>query len=63
MAQQFPITCVSSPSLTFLLSDEVLHNDVSHAVPVGISVLIEPMDCAEYQVVESDGAILATGHL
>lgn len=49
--------------LTFLLCDEVLHDDVCHAVPVGIPIFVEPMDCAEDELVEGDGAILAADHL
>lgn len=48
---------------TFLVSDQVLHDDVSHAIPVRIPVLIEPMDSAENQLVEGNGAILAAHHL
>lgn len=49
--------------LTFLLGDQVLHDDVGHAIPVGVAVLVEPVDCAENQLVEGDGAILAAHHL
>ena len=49
--------------LTFLLGDQVLHNDIGHAIPVGVAVLVEPMDCAENQLVEGNGAILAAHHL
>jgi hypothetical protein len=45
--------------LTFLLGNQVLHNDISHAVPIGITVLVKPMDCVEDQLVEANGAILA----
>lgn len=51
------------PPLTFLLGDQVLHNDISHAIPVGVAVLVEPVDCAENQLVEGNGAILAAHHL
>lgn len=43
--------------------DQVLHDDISHAIPVGIPVLVEPMDCAENKLVEGNGAILAAYHL
>lgn len=48
---------------TFLLGDQVLHNDIRHAIPVGIAVLVEPVHCAENQLVEGNGAILAAHHL
>lgn len=48
---------------TFLLSDQVLHNDISHAIPVRIPILVEPMDSAENKLVEGNGAILAAYHL
>lgn len=48
---------------TFLLGDEVLDYDISHAVSVGVAVLIEPVHCAEYQLEEGYSAILTTHHL
>lgn len=48
---------------TFLLGDQVLHDDISHAIPVSIPVLVEPMDSTENKLVEGNGAILAAYHL
>ncbi len=44
--------------VTFLLSDEVLDDDVGHAVSVGVAVLIQAVDRAEDQLEEGDGAVL-----
>lgn len=52
--------CIAS---TFLLSDEVLDNDISHAISVGVAVLIETVHCAENQLEEGYSAILTTHHL
>lgn len=48
---------------TSLIGDQVLHNDIRHAIPVGVAVLVEPVHCAENQLVEGNGAILAAHHL
>lgn len=37
----------------------MLHDDISHAIPVGIPVLVEPMDSTENKLVKGNGAILA----
>lgn len=50
-------------SLTFLLCDQVLHNDICHAVPVGIPILVESVNCAKDKLVEGNGAILAAYYL
>lgn len=50
----FSVIC----GLTLLLSDEVLYDDVGHAVSVGIAVLIQAMNRAEDQLEEGDGAVL-----
>lgn len=42
-----------------MLSDEVLDNHISHAVPVGIAILVKAMHSAEDQLVEGQGPILA----
>lgn len=52
-----------SKTLTFLLCDEVLDNDVGHAVSVGVAVLVEAVNRAENQPVAGDGPILAAQHL
>lgn len=44
--------------ITLLLRDEVLDNNIGHAVPVGVAILIEAMDSAENQLVEGDCSIL-----
>lgn len=41
----------------------MLHDDISHAIPVGIPVLVEPMDSTKNKLVEGNGAILAAYHL
>lgn len=43
---------------TFLLGDEVLHDDVGHTVPVGVAVLVQAMNRAEDELEEGDGAVL-----
>lgn len=48
---------------TFLLGDEVLDDDISHAVSVGVAVLIQPVHCAENQLEERYSAILTTHNL
>lgn len=58
-AQSPPLLLVS----TFLLRDQVLHNDICHAVPIGIPILVEAVDCAEDKLVEGNGAVLAADHL
>lgn len=48
---------------TFLFSDEVLDNDISHAVPISVAILVEAVNCAEDKLVAGDGPILAGQHL
>lgn len=48
---------------TFLLSDEVLDNDISHVVSIGIAILVEAVNCAKYDLVAGNGPILAAQHL
>lgn len=48
---------------TFLLSDEVLDNDISHAVSVSIAILVEAVNCTEDKLVAGDGPILTAQHL
>lgn len=48
---------------TFLFSDEVLDNDISHAVSISIAILVEAVNCAEDKLVAGDGPILAAQHL
>lgn len=50
-------------NFTFLLGDEVLHDDVRHAVSIGVTVFIEAMNCREVKLVAEDGPILAAAHL
>lgn len=44
--------------ITFVFRDEVLDNNISHVVPVGVAIFVEAMDSAENQLVEGDGSIL-----
>lgn len=48
---------------TFLFSNEVLDNDISHAVSVCIAILVEAVNCAEDKLVAGDCPILAAQHL
>lgn len=48
---------------TFLFSDEVLDNDISHAVSVGIAILVEAVNCTEDKLVAGNSPILAAQHL
>ena len=48
---------------TFLFSDEVLDNDISHVVSVSIAILVESVNCAEDKLVAGEGPILAAQHL
>lgn len=48
---------------TFLFSDEVLDNDISHAVSISIAILVEAVNCAEDKLVACNGPILAAQHL
>lgn len=50
-------------SRTFLLSDEVLDNDISHVVSIGVAILVEAVNCAEDNLVAGNGPILAAQHL
>lgn len=50
-------------TLTFLLSDEVLHYNIGHTVSEGVSVLIKSMHCAKDELVKGKGPILAANHL
>lgn len=54
---------LSKQKCTFLLSDEVLDNDISHAVSISIAILVEAMNCTEDKLVAGDGPILAAQHL
>lgn len=58
-----PIFQLQSKTLTFLLCDEVLDDDVRHAVSVGIAILVEAVNRAENKLVAGDGPILAAQHL
>lgn len=46
-----------------MFSDEVLDNDISHAVSISIAILVEAVNCAEDELVAGDGPILAAQHL
>lgn len=48
---------------TFLLSDEVLDNDISHVVSIGIAILVEAVNCAEDNLVAGNSPILTAQHL
>lgn len=48
---------------TFLFSDEVLDDDIRHAVPVSIAILVEAVNRTENKLVAGDGPILAAQHL
>lgn len=48
---------------TFLFSDEMLNNDISHAVSVGIAIHVETVNCTEDKLVAGNGPILAAQHL
>lgn len=60
---QTQFSSCKSKTLTFLLCDEVLDDDVRHAVSVGIAVLVEAVNRAENKLVAGDGPILAAQHL
>lgn len=45
--------------ITFLFSDEVLDNNISHAVSVSIAVFIKSMNSAENQLIKGYCSILA----
>lgn len=46
--------------ITFLLSDEVLDNNIGHAVSVSIAIFIKAMNSAENQLIEGYCSILAS---
>lgn len=48
---------------TFFFSDEMLDNDISHAVSIRIAILVEAVNCIEDKLVAGDGPILAAQHL
>lgn len=48
---------------TFLFGNEVLHDDISHAVSVCIAILVEAVNCTEDKLVAGNGSILAAKHL
>lgn len=55
----------TAPALsgTFLLSDEVLDNDISHIVSIGVAIFVEAVNCTEDNLVAGNGPILAAQHL
>lgn len=55
----------AAPALsgTFLLSDEVLDNDIRHVVSIGVAILVEAVNCTEDNLVAGNGTILAAQHL
>lgn len=57
------INLISEQKCTFFLSDEVLDNDVSHAVSISIAILVEAVNRTEDKLVAGDGPILAAQHL
>lgn len=60
---QKPISSCKSKTFTFLFGDEVLDDDVCHAVSVGVAILVEAVNRAENKLVAGDGPILAAQHL
>jgi len=58
-----PMSCRESEKCTFLLRDEVLHDDVGHAVSVRVAVFVEAVHCTEDELVAGDGPVLAAQHL
>lgn len=46
--------------ITFLFSDEVLDNNISHAVSVSIAIFIKAMNSAENQLIKGYCSILAS---
>ena len=48
---------------TFVVGDEVLNNDISHVIPVRITVFEETVHRAEEQLVVRDRPVLATHRL
>ena len=47
----------------FLVGDEVLDDDVSHVLPVGIALPVEAVHSAEDELVVGNGTVLATHRL
>jgi hypothetical protein len=43
-----------------LLCDEMLNDDVGHAVSESITIVIQAMNSAEYDLIGSDRAVIAT---
>lgn len=60
---QYTILCCEKGESTFLFGDEVLDNDIGHAVSVSIAVFVKAMNRAEDELEEGNGPILAAQHL
>lgn len=48
---------------TFLFSDEMLNNDISHTVSISIAIFVKAVNCAKDKLIAGDGPILAAQHL
>lgn len=48
---------------TFLVRDQMLDNDVSHVVSVGVPVLVQTMDSTEDQLIVRDRPVLTPHRL
>lgn len=46
-----------------MLCDQMLDDDVSHAVPISIAILVEAVNCTESKLIASNGPILTAQHL
>jgi len=49
----------STYAVTFLFRDEVLDNNISHAVSVSIAIFVKAMNSAENQLIKGYCSILA----
>ena len=49
--------------LTFLVCDEVLYDDVGHVVSVGVPVFVQPVYCAEDELVVGYRTVLTANSL
>lgn len=57
-----PVLCCPDKN-TFFFSDEVLDNDISHAVSISVAILVEAVNCIEDKLIAGDGPVLAAQHL
>ena len=54
---------VATLDANFLVSQEVLDDDVGHVLTEGVAITIEAMDCAEDELIVGYGSILTTHRL